>query len=342
MSKHLLYSDMHMRIETLDICVTVHRAIGKAAVKHGVVKSGGYVLNNGDLFNLRGMIHTRCWDVLLAERLLWLEQGIRHIDNIGNHDQEDRDGEVHPLKIYEQFKDWIVCSKPTHLADLDWVIVPYTRNLEPVLAEVKAVKPKVLFVHAGIRTAWRNDKSQDTDGIDIKLFKPFSRVFTGHYHYRHEVGNVQYLGSTYQVSHAEAGQAKGYWIYDDETDEAKFYEITGTPKHYDVVVEVKKGKLVALSREEEFDFNEYDKVRCKLIGAADDVRMVKRERIVEAVGHNNITIKRDISDKATSRLALNDKALDTDELVKKYVEFIEPELDQARLVKMGREFLANV
>lgn len=340
MALHILYSDVHLKRESLGIVKHVFDFIGEQAIKLGVVKSGGFVVNNGDLFDQRGVIPTSCLDLLVETRQKWLEAGITHIDNIGNHDQEDRDGDVHPLKIFESFLDWHVCSKPTYIEELGWAIIPYTHGLEAALKEVKAVKPKVLFVHAGIKSAFRNDKSRDTDGISIELFESFPRVFSGHYHFRHEVENVQYIGSPYQQSFAEAGQDKGFLLFNDKTGKITFHEIPDTPKHYDISLSfTAKGKLQVEPGQP--DFYPRDKVKCHISGRSDQVKMVTKEQVATLIGHERFSIERNTVDEAVSRLSLTPgKALDHQELLTKYIDFVDPSLDKKKLFAKGKELLA--
>ena len=79
----------------------------------------------------------------------------------------------------------------------------------------------VAFVHWGIRGAKRNDHNKDTDGVPLDYLKPFRRVFSGHYHYRSKLENVQYIGSPLQQNFAEMGQDQGVLIYDSEKETVK-------------------------------------------------------------------------------------------------------------------------
>lgn len=339
MALHILYSDVHVKRETLEVVRHVFSYIGEQAVKLGVVKSGGYLFNGGDLFDQRGLIPTACWDLVYEERSKWLEMGIRHIDNIGNHDQEDRDGEIHPLRVFESFLGWHVCTKPTLIEDLGWVVIPYTHGLEASLGEALEAEPRALFVHAGIKSAFRNDKSRDTDGISIDLFKDFPRVFSGHYHFRHEVENVQYIGSPYQQSFAEAGQNKGFLLYNDKTGKIDFHEIPGTPKHYDVELNFDTGKLANRSKSEP-EYSPQDKVKVHLRGRSDQVKLVTKEQIGKLLGHSRFTVNRDVADETVSRLSLpTGKTLDHEELLTKYIDYVDPSLDKKKLFAKGKELL---
>jgi len=316
----------------------VLKALGDAAIEHGVVKSGGWMINGGDLFNEKGMIRTRVWDVLVHHRGRWKEDGIEHIDLIGNHDQDDRDGVIHPLKIFAKWEGWDVVDAPRYVPEKRWWLFPYMHDLGKQLDDIKKRKMTTVFCHVGIQGAWRNDTNKDTDGIALDRFKGFARVFTGHYHFRHMIGNIQYIGSPMQQSAAEKGQAKGYLIWDDEAERAHFHEIPGTPRYFD-------GEMSWPADTEAFycppEVGERDYVTITVKGPAAKVRAVTRDMLQQRTKCRNVKIERVIDDATYSRLNIkHDEALDTEALVKKYVGFVNPSaLDHKRLLKVGQELL---
>ena len=52
----------------------------------------------------------------------------------------------------------------------------------------------------------------------------FDRVWSGHFHQKHEENNVCYFGTAYQMTFADLFEKKGFHIYDTETDEIEFVE----------------------------------------------------------------------------------------------------------------------
>lgn len=355
--KHLFYSDVHMKPENLAHVETVFAAIEAGAQQHGVVASGGYVVNGGDLFNERGVIRTSVFDLLAATRRRWAEKQMKHIDNIGNHDQEDRGGTMHPLRVFDMLPGSQVIEGPTFIEGLRWWFFPYSHRLEEQLREAlyNARPFQTCFVHAGIKDAWRNDKSRDTDGISVDAFKDFRRVFSGHYHYRHAFENVQYIGSPMQHSFSELGQNKGYLIYDDETGKSEFHVIDGTPRHFDLQL-----TWTELGREErsqsalgwDEETNAYDAdtprmlpgpgdiVRFKVKGPAERVRGVTRDYLAKLTPATTIKIERETTDQTYSRLALEEGGHgDVTSLMEKYINHLEPALDRARLLTLGVDLM---
>ena len=65
---------------------------------------------------------------------------------------------------------------------------------------------------------------QHSGGLDPVYVKKFDRVFTGHFHQKHERDNVHYFGTAYQMTFNDLFEKKGFHIYDTETDEIEFVE----------------------------------------------------------------------------------------------------------------------
>jgi len=68
-------------------------------------------------------------------------------------------------------------------------------------------------------------------GLNQKMFEAFGEVFTGHFHIRNKIGNIQYLGSPYEITWNDYGTKKGLTIYDTENNKATFIENKISPKH---------------------------------------------------------------------------------------------------------------
>lgn len=341
--KHLIYSDVHMKPENLQWCSVLFDEITKAAHEEGVIESGGYLVNGGDLFNERGVIRTSVFDLLAATRRKWAEMQVKHIDNVGNHDQEDRDGEMHPLRIFDTLPGSQVIEKPTVIEGVRWHFFPYSHRLESQMFDVShGLRPHaVAFVHAGIKDAFRNDKSRDTDGLQLGVFKGWKRVFSGHYHFRHEIGNVQYIGSPMQHSFAEAGQDKGFLIFDDKTNTVSFREVKGTPKHHRMALSWPDGKPSINSVDaDRIEVADIDNVQVTARGSSERVRAVSRDSLAKMITCAKIKIERVSTDATVSRIALDEKDHgDVRTLMSKYVDHLEPSLDKARLLDIGAELL---
>ena len=61
-----------------------------------------------------------------------------------------------------------------------------------------------------------------TDGMKPDLLQKFDRVWSGHFHQKHEENNICYFGTAYQMTFSDLFEKKGFHIYDTETDEVEF------------------------------------------------------------------------------------------------------------------------
>jgi hypothetical protein len=129
-----------------------------------------------------------------------------------------------------------VFSRPTLVGDSLWV--PYGTDAQQLRAACEraasATPLAAVFCHADIVGGMMNEGVAATQGLPPDAFPPLpTRVYSGHYHKPHVVAeptargrHIQYAGSPYQTSMAEAGQRKALlvldrtkgWAVDDEIE----------------------------------------------------------------------------------------------------------------------------
>jgi len=61
-------------------------------------------------------------------------------------------------------------------------------------------------------------------GMDTKLFDNYSSVLSGHFHHRSTTGNIQYVGTPYEMTWADFADPKGFHVLDTDTQELSFIE----------------------------------------------------------------------------------------------------------------------
>ena len=54
-------------------------------------------------------------------------------------------------------------------------------------------------------------------GFEIKYFKKFDKVFSGHFHTRSNQGHIYYLGNPYEIYWNDVNETRGFHIFDTET-----------------------------------------------------------------------------------------------------------------------------
>jgi DNA repair exonuclease SbcCD nuclease subunit len=216
----------------LEVLQRVHRL----AQQRGPTTTG--VLFLGDFWHIRGTLRVDCLNAVLAELRTWT---VPMILIPGNHDQVTLGGHSHGLTPLEQsyrvtithnstmgsttttttIPGPLVISHPTKLANA--LLVPHIRDLaimESVLQSPLAYSSQALFVHADVTGAYMNDMIVSTGGVHPSVFPPHKPIYSGHFHKPHTVTHnhnticIEYLGSPYETSLAEAQQAKAIVVLD--------------------------------------------------------------------------------------------------------------------------------
>lgn len=145
---------------------------------------------------------------------------------LGNHDVYYKNTLTinSPTELYDKYIT--IYSKPTEVNfdGLNIAFVPWIckENEEEVLNFVENTKARVLFGHlelAGFETAKGSYKE---DGMDIKYFRKFDLVCSGHYHHKSTVYNINYLGATSEYTWADYNDPKGFHVFDTETKRLTF------------------------------------------------------------------------------------------------------------------------
>jgi DNA repair exonuclease SbcCD nuclease subunit len=332
--KILFYSDIHIRQSNRKWIEIALNEVKRIALEKRV----DWVINCGDTFNTRGLLHTADFDLLQGIYSDWNENGISQIIVVGNHDQEDKAGKIHPMKIFDCFKNWIIVDKPIYLESLNFWFCPYIYDRkETEQAILSAPINSYAVVHWGIAGAQMNDFRIDEDGIPVKWIKKFKKVFSGHYHLRNTFENVQYIGSLLQKDFNEMGCDKGVLLYDIETDNLEFIEVKGTPKHYEIIVSFRNDKPIVQKPD---GITDIDMVRAKVVGASEQVSQISKEVLRSEFNVEVAKINRDIEDKSLSRLSVGvDEIYNMKSVMEKYVDFVSTPLDKERLIKIGQEFI---
>lgn len=329
MTRLVLYSDLHIRPERIEDCETVLKFVGEFAQQHDAI-----IINGGDTFNTRGLLRTHCFDALYTHYNEWQKLGLKQIIIVGNHDQEDKIGEIHPMRVFASFKDWHVVDKPQLIDGMGFS--SYVQNTKDAIAKMRGAKD--IFVHWGFKGAKRNGSNVDSDGVDLESVAHFRRVFSGHYHLRQEIENAQYIGSPIQQNQGERDQEKGVLLYDTKTQKVTFHPIPGTRKHYDIEVSFVDGKATYSGDIKKITPIDY--VRTKVIGDIESVSNFSKEQVSKKIKCADVKIDREISEKHFTRLNIKSEEIQTPvSLMEKYVGFIETGLDKSKLLKIGKEII---
>jgi Calcineurin-like phosphoesterase len=238
----VVFTDLHCSSATLDTCRQVLEMVHAQAVQR---KAG--ILFLGDFWHVRGSIRVDLLNAILLDSLAhWTQPCIMIPGNhdqvtaalTDNHSltplqhayrvkvppaaPKDTIGIARP----DTLPGIVIFSQPTIFCQALWI--PHVRSpavlesiLQSPLAQDNAVT-KAIFCHVDLVGGYMNDNIVSNGGVSPRVFPPNIPVYTGHFHKPHVVARttydevsgdkhvwrIEYLGSPYQVSLAEAQQAK--------------------------------------------------------------------------------------------------------------------------------------
>ena len=246
-SKWVVFSDLHVRADTLPLCLQILRSVAAEARS----RSAG-VICLGDFWHSGALLSTRQLNAVLAELNKW-GPDLPMLMIPGNHDQAmrgDPSPELHALTPLGLALpgNVHVFSRPTLLDDALWA--PYGTSeaqLEAACAEAAAACAPIgglsaVFCHADIVGGLMSEDRAATVGLPPAAFPAAPvRVYSGHYHKPHVVAeptakgrHIRYVGSPYQTSMAEAGQQKALLVLDAAAQWAVAEEVPldAGPRHH--------------------------------------------------------------------------------------------------------------
>lgn len=220
----IIFSDLHLKEANEHI---VWEALAKVEAL-ALDDPDKRVVFCGDWWQLRYQVSVRLLNKVHKLLANWVELGLE-VDLIpGNHDQVTVDG-VNALEILarEGVEVW---TEPGIglIDDHNWAgYVPYRKDPEDQLEALEAVwdalreqkqEFPVIFGHFGLRGATMNNGKKDRDGFQIPVRTGKALLVLGHYHGfqwltqaegLHGISSVVYVGSVFQHTFGEAGNAIG-------------------------------------------------------------------------------------------------------------------------------------
>lgn len=151
---------------------------------------------------------------------------------IGNHDAPQMGSTDYSIMYsFEEFGkvvplyDWVdIDGKRFHF-------LSYTKELPEFEL---GPKENVLFGHLDINSFVMEQGFECKEGFQVKDFKVFDQVFSGHFHKHQVKKNIVYIGSPYQVRFSERHDEKGFVVLDTDDLSWQFIVHSGSPKFKDV------------------------------------------------------------------------------------------------------------
>jgi len=226
----IVFSDLHLRESSEDVCFRVLEQIERMALE-----DDQRIVCCGDFWHIRYQLNVRLLNRVSELMRRWADLGLE-LDLVpGNHDQVDVAGR-NALEVFEG-DNCVVWTEPGISHDGRLGFVPYRKDLEEqggCLKAVVAEAPWIIFAHLGICGAAMNNGQKDRDGLDAatQLVCPQAHLILGHYHKRQTGMGWEYVGSPYQTSFGEEGNVCGVLHLVPETIERLWIPLdVGAPTH---------------------------------------------------------------------------------------------------------------
>jgi DNA repair exonuclease SbcCD nuclease subunit len=244
----LLYSDLHIAahkksVDRLHDCLKTQEWVFNVAKNNGIKD----IVFAGDLFHDRSKIDVMTYHLTFETMAKYCDGSFNLWILLGNHDLWHYDKwDITSVRPLAALPGVHVINKPCSLEVAGEYIdfLPYTHDPVQHLAELRKANNKVLVAHLAVHGAQfntnynrRSDVVLEHDGemvkIDNTLFKGWEQVWLGHYHgYQEVYENVEYIGSTLQLTFGEAYQEKYVIIYDLDSKKKEFIENIISPRHF--------------------------------------------------------------------------------------------------------------
>ena len=142
---------------------------------------------------------------------------------IGNHDIYYKNtNDVSSVSLLLKEYDNVIIYPETQeikLGRLKILLVPWINqeNEKISIDAIKKSKAKIAMGHLELNGFQATRGHMMEDGMDIKYFDKFEKVYSGHYHTRSTDGKIYYLGNPYEMFWNDVKDDRGFHIFDTET-----------------------------------------------------------------------------------------------------------------------------
>jgi DNA repair exonuclease SbcCD nuclease subunit len=181
------------------------------------------VIQLGDIFDRRK--YSNHYTLAEAKRYFFSrfdELNIELITLLGNHDLYYRESlSISSSELFlKQFKNVTVIDNPTRLEQFDITVIPWIckENYAECLNIIKNDISHMCVGHFEVEGFKMYQSSILSEhGLSSKIFSNYERVLSGHYHHASKRGNIEYIGTPYEMTWQDFDDQKGFRVYNTET-----------------------------------------------------------------------------------------------------------------------------
>ena len=196
---------------------------------------GDVLFHLGDFFDSRQSINLKVLNlgIEVAEEMSSIfKDGVYII--VGNHDIWGKtNNEVNSLKSIKWIPGVNIIEEPQSISILDksFLLMPWRKDHEAESEFLESSSAHdVLCCHADIRGLKFNKFTRVETGASVDEFEKFRRVYSGHIHYAQKAGNINMLGSPYEITRSDMDNKKGITLLNVSDLKETFFENDFSPR----------------------------------------------------------------------------------------------------------------
>ena len=259
---------------------------------------------------------------------------------IGNHDVPYKNtNEINSMMELFRDSDIKYYSEPATCTfdDTDILIMPWINhaNYPDAIKAMEETPAQIMMAHLEVQGAFMDRGNVNEHGMSVDKFKKFDQVFSGHFHHKNKIQNIQYLGCPYEITWIDYQDPKGFHIYDTDTRDLDFIRNPYSMFHKVFYSDDNK----TIDELLDFDFDSYANTYVKVIRQNCDNpywfdlfmdKLIKSNPINIQVVDDNLNLQLDSDED------LVDEAEDTVSIMSKYINQMPESIPKKKLDTLMR------
>ena len=201
---------------------------------------------------------------------------------IGNHDcyYKNTNYVNSPELLLKDYKNIQTYSKATEITidKLKILLLPWinSENYDKTQKLIKNTKAKIAMGHLEVNGFKATRGHMMENGMDVKTFNKFEKVYSGHFHTRSDDGQIFYLGNPYEMFWNDVNDPRGFHLFDTDTLEHTpinnpyklFYNVYYEDTNYKLFNTTEyKNKIVKIIVRKKSNLKDFEKFLDKLYSA---------------------------------------------------------------------------
>lgn len=219
--KNMILGDLHSGVSDGSIVMMNHQLNYLDGVVDYAIDNGiKTIFQTGDTMDSRSSMNTLVfseWKTRFFDRLR--DNNILFVMLVGNHDMFYKQT-IHPnspTEFLSEYHNVIIVDRPMIWEPLNMLMVPWIckENRDEIIPLLETTDAKMVMGHFEIKGA-RMESGICDSGIPMSEFERFGMVFSGHFHIKERYGNIEYVGTPYQMNWGDLkATEKGFHIFND-------------------------------------------------------------------------------------------------------------------------------